>query len=624
MKKHILLLILISASITTNAQNEFTGEGDGYSWDDPFNWISGDVPFNGEDVLIDGFAVEFIGSSFTYGSLSLANGANLLMYGDLNISGNLNVDNFSVISPIITDLNDYAKVILGGGYSFFGDVDISFSAYVPQIGNSYQIIQGNSNFCNIATTDIVPENQSGGGYETTLGIQCQADGILFTVIGINYTSAKSWDGEAGNGLWNTPTNWDPNGVPLTTDIVIINSPTGATVTTDGAGTTTADRIIIGDNNELVINGNLDMFSFVGVNESASLNWKAGSLSRIDTNVQSFIINRGSILVDGPGDKTIENGFEITSQGANSSMVVSEKGFDINNGTVTIYRNNLVIDGDNIIIGYTSGSQHTLRILNSESLIKTSGTGISSVNLTDLQIGPFASVICQEGTLAFGENLTNNGTLSGSGSFQLPNSHVETGKISPGNSPGILTIVGNLTTASEAVFNIEIDGPTIGTEYDKVVVQNNADISGGINIILGYLPPTDAVFEIISASSLNTTNLPETIEADFGGNSIIFSVESKDNAIYLVGPGATLNTLNDDLAGFKVYPNPTNGHINVNVGPHTRELNIIVSNILGQVISNERFVNTNTVDLTIDGSPGIYFVNIKTLARKSKTMKIIKR
>ena len=76
-------------------------------------------------------------------------------------------------------------------------------------------------------------------------------------------------------------------------------------------------------------------------------------------------------MDGPGNKTLENGFEITSQGANASMVVAEKGFDINDGVVTIYRGDLVIDGDDITIGYTSGSQHALQILNAESLSKLS-------------------------------------------------------------------------------------------------------------------------------------------------------------------------------------------------------------------------------------------------------------
>ena len=622
MKNYILFILLTTVSITINAQNEFTGAGDGYSWDDPFNWISGDVPFNGEDILIEGFAVEFIGSPYVYGSLQLFGGANLLIQGDLNLSGNLNVDGTSVISPVINDLNDYAKVILGGDFSFSGDMDISFSAYVPQIGNSYQIIQGNSNFCNIATTDLVPENQSGGGYETTLGVQCESDGILFTVIGINYTTAKSWDGEAGNGLWNTPANWDPNGVPTATDIVIINSPTGTTVATDGAGTTSADRIIVGDSNQLIINGDLDMYSFVGVNETGSLNWKAGSLSRTDTNVQSFIINRGFLLVDGPGNKTLENGFEITSQGANASMVVAEKGFDINDGVVTIYRGDLVIDGDDITIGYTSGSQHSLQILNAESLIKTSGSGTSSVNLTDFQIESFASAICEEGILAFGENLTNNGTLSGSGSFQLPSSHIEVGELSPGSSPGILTIIGDLTTAPEATFNIEIDGTTAGTEYDQIIVTNEAILDGTINVTLGYLPANDASFEIVTALNLSSCNFPAQVTGNYNNTDYTFDVVCQNNTLYLNGPGVALSDTNFEVNQIKVYPNPTNNKPFINTNSIKNGQWKLYSQ-LGQLIKQGKITQEKTEIYLQDVLSGVYFIKIQNDTKSTITKKIIK-
>ena len=681
MKRILLFLALaIFTIINTNAQNEFTGEGDGYSWDDPFNWISGEVPFDGEDILIEGFSVEFFGSIDTYGSLDLRSGANILIYGEMNLYSDLYVDATSTISVNVLDLNDFGKVVLGGNYYYNGDVDILFSAYVPQIGNSYQIIQGLFGSCGIATTDIVPENQSGGGYETTLAVQCQSDDILFTVTGINYTTAISWDGEGGDNMWSTASNWDPNGIPTATDRVIINLPTGATVATDGAGTTSADRIIIGDNNQLIINGNLDMYSFVGVNATGSLNWKAGSLSRTDTNVQSFILNRGFLLVDGPGNKTIENGFEITSQGENSSMVVAEKGFDINDGEVTIYRGNLIIDGDDITIGYTSGSQHSLRILNAESLIKTSGSGTSSVNLTDLQIGSFASVICEEGTLAFGENLTNYGSLSGGGSYQLPNSHVEAGKISPGTTlaqnrnaeregvlaysqnitnnavgnfqflnsyiqrsefilddttiaqdrnslsasrneeiAGSLTFIGNLTTGTTSDLKVNIYGATAGTDYDQITVTNQAVLEGNITPILGYLPANDASFEVLKAANLSSCNYPSQVVGNFEGTDFTFDVICQNNTLYLNGPGAVLSTQDEVLNAFSVYPNPANSEIFI----QSKELNNAnwrLYNQLGQLIKKGEIVDVQTRVALESITSGLYFIEIEN----DKDTKIIKK
>ncbi len=398
MKQILFFMTCFGVTLTALAQNEFTGNGDGYSWEDDNNWSYGSVPYDGEDILISGFAIGFYGSPYTYGSLDLRNGANLFVEGELNLYGDLIVDPTAIISITVTDLTDFSKVIVGGNYFFAGEADVLFSFYVPQIGNSFQLIQGSFGSCNTPTTDIIPENQSGGGYQTYLAVQCESEGILFTVTDINYTTAISWDGEAGDNQWGTAANWDSNGVPTLSDRVIINLSSGATVYTSETGTANAYLIHVGDNNNLVVNGDLDMFSSIGVNAAGSLNWKGGTLSRTDVNVQSFIMNRGSLLVDGPANKALENGFKIYSQGNDASFVITEKGFDINDGEVSIYNGDLLIDGDDITIGYSSGSQHALRMWNNTALIKTSGSGTSSINLTNFITFSSAHVICEAGTL----------------------------------------------------------------------------------------------------------------------------------------------------------------------------------------------------------------------------------
>src|SRR5687767_10362178 len=36
----------------------------------------------------------------------------------------------------------------------------------------------------------------------------------------------TWTGAGGGGLWNTPTNWSPNGIPGAADTAIVNSGVG--------------------------------------------------------------------------------------------------------------------------------------------------------------------------------------------------------------------------------------------------------------------------------------------------------------------------------------------------------------------------------------------------------------
>lgn len=196
---------------------------------------------------------------------------------------------------------------------------------------------------------------------------------------------------------------------------------------------------------------------------------------------------------------------------------------------------------------------------------------------------------------------------------MPDTHVEVGQISPGNSPGILTIVGNLTTSAPATLNIEIDGPTVGTEYDKLVVQNKANIDGNINVVLGYLPPNDAVFEIVSAETLTTTNLPATIEAEFGGNVMVFSVETQENAIYLVGPGGTLhaNTISNSEI-ISVYPNPTQNQITLKNSGNSPLISATVMDNHGRIlklINLDNMTEGKTISLE-NYADGNYFLKIK--------------
>src|SRR5262249_46207128 len=49
--------------------------------------------------------------------------------------------------------------------------------------------------------------------------------------------ARTWDGGAGNFLWSSPANWNPDGVPQASDDVIIDVPEEITVVYGSADAT---------------------------------------------------------------------------------------------------------------------------------------------------------------------------------------------------------------------------------------------------------------------------------------------------------------------------------------------------------------------------------------------------
>ncbi len=93
-------------------------------------------------------------------------------------------------------------------------------------------------------------------------------------------------------------------------------------------------------------------------------------------------------------------------------------------------------------------------------------------------------------------------------------------VSPGNSPGTLTIGGDYIQSANNALNIEIASRT---EHDRLVVGGTAFLSGTLNLsfLNGYVPVGDDVIDFLTASDIqgvfDTVNLPAvfgaTVSAD---------------------------------------------------------------------------------------------------------------
>lgn len=235
--------------------------------------------------------------------------------------------------------------------------------------------------------------------------------------------------------------------------------------------------------------------------------------------------------------------------------------------------------------------------------------MSSINLDEFS-NYDSTIESNAGTLAFGETLRGTGgTLKGSGNFQLPPGHVLNGNLSPGDSPGILAFVGDLTSGTGATFNIEIDGPSAGTEYDQIMVSNEAILDGVLNPILGYLPDEDASFIILSATTLTSCNFPAKITRSFEGTEFTFDVLCQDNKLYLNGPMATLNTPEMDKHAIAIYPNPVSDILHIKLGA-VIDGNWQLLNSVGQMVK-EGPINGKDVSIDLNEfAIGLYVLKVR--------------
>lgn len=144
---------------------------------------------------------------------------------------------------------------------------------------------------------------------------------------------------------------------------------------------------------------------------------------------------------------------------------------------------------------------------------------------------------------------------------------------------------------------------------------NADEGFAINInINGKVYTTGSFSGIANFYS----NLSPSANLTSSGNTDIYI------ASYLQSVATAIqSTNNSELFNFTAYPNPTTDILTLNFGKSYDHLALSITNIMGQIIVEEKYANSDSVDLGLyELDKGTYFVRV-TSDDHSAIMKIIK-
>ena len=179
---------------------------------------------------------------------------------------------------------------------------------------------------------------------------------------------------------------------------------------------------------------------------------------------SSLSGSGTVMLGGGGEKLTVNGSATTE----FSGSMSESGGFEKAGAGT-----LTLSGASSYTGATTVSNGTLLV-----------TGSLDSNVS-VSAGVFG-----------GGGVVGDLTLSG-------------GTHAPGQSPGI-DYVDDYDLQSGATLEIEIDGTTVGTQYDRVDVSGTVDLAGTLDVVLGYAPEVGDAFMIID------NDAGEAVSGSFAG------------------------------------------------------------------------------------------------------------
>jgi hypothetical protein len=453
------------------------------------------------------------------GSLTLTSGSALNIFAGLN----------SWSLPTTT-INSGATWSFAHGVNTDGSLPLITNAVITCNGSLSMAASTTMNIasgCTVTCSGAVTIDQLSGVFGINGGgtFALTATGTLTSThasgsnkIIANFTNAGTVTASTGRLELNKGVNTGAlNGTGGT--IVFINN-----VTTCNAPATLSGSILVDTNATLTINNAISLtgtLQFDGNSGNALTG--SGSLAitgnlNIFTNISTWSLPTVTVAsgstwafahgVNQDGGVTLSGNSAITCNGT-----LSMPGFfriSINTGSTVTCSGAVNIDQINTINGVgtfaltstaTLTSTHATATNNITAVFTNAGTVKS--NTGTLNVG--GSFVQTAGSLQLnGGNLSstgpivlNGGTLVGAGTI-TGNVTNNTGTVSPGFSPGKITISGNYTQNANGTLNLELGGP-LPSQIDNLTVSGTATLGGGLSVSLinSFVPnPTD-MFDVLT-------------------------------------------------------------------------------------------------------------------------------
>ena len=309
-------------------------------------------------------------------------------------------------------------------------------------------------------------------YGQSIRIEAGSGQTRFEVSDLVIENDSQWQLLSGHELYiSSAVNGDNNTISTTG---------GGTVELAGSTNNTSFTLNVGASGDLV---ELNKTNAVAVNTISGIASSATvKLMGTGGNQISGAVTVSGGTFDMNGKDETVTGLALTGSsitGGAASELTSTSAFDMQSGSADV-----VLAGG-VGLAKTTGGTVTL----SQASTYTGATTVSAGTL--LVTGSLVSDVSVSGGLFGGGGTVGDLTLTG-------------GTHAPGVSPGIDT-VDNYNLGASATLEIEIDGTTVGTQYDQVDVTGTVDLAGTLDVVLGYAPEVGDAFMIIDNDAVDAVS-----------------------------------------------------------------------------------------------------------------------
>ncbi len=120
-------------------------------------------------------------------------------------------------------------------------------------------------------------------------------------------------------------------------------------------------------------------------------------------------------------------------------------------------------------------------------------------------------------------------------------------------------------------------------------------------------------------SLNTSGKTIITGSPYNGNNGAYAGHAR-----VFRYNGSLEITENIFTDISIYPNPSTGNFTIDLGKEYTDVSVGIYNMLGQIISSDRYTSAKTIEQQINASAGIYFVKVRTAKEGSNTLRFIKQ
>ncbi|MGC1879361.1 MAG: autotransporter-associated beta strand repeat-containing protein [Rhabdochlamydiaceae bacterium] len=286
----------------------------------------------------------------------------------------------------------------------------------------------------------------------------------------------------------------------------------------------------------------------------------------------------------------------------SNFITVDTGAELNVSNGSIIQNGIdVTVQSNAFLNVATGSQLTTGgnlLLNNSGLVQLDAT--ASIKATDIITGAGSTIIVPNSSTLTYMLLTGNGTINSqgntfvnlatvSGNLTFLNNFTNQGILSPGTSPGLITIGGNYTEAGQLILEIDSTVPVIG--FDQVRVGGVATLLPSsyfnVEMLSSALVPGNT-FQVIA----NGGGGPIFVNGTLGNMTLTVNMLPA-NVDAILFDSATGQIIVTGLNPFPITPIPAGQNPFFNFGC-TSNGNKVSKAIFGAALVGPNQINTTTI------------------------------